>query len=132
MAATVSSETLSERLERNFDLESATLKALPKKAEAQDLWILSDFIHHPEGLHPELVERTKVWMDSLKLETAVTSIRLIPGNHDKRFLQWAVKLPLELHENGIVRDAFIFVPDESEVVLKDGVSAKAQLFTHRF
>jgi DNA ligase-associated metallophosphoesterase len=112
--------------DRNFDLEANTLKSLLKNLGAVELWILGDFIHHPEGLHPELVERMRVWIESLRSETAVTSIKLIPGNHDKLFLQWASKLPLELHENGIVRDGFIFVHDESEVNLKDEVNSKDQ------
>ena len=104
--------------EQSFDREAKILKDLLQHHEAKELWILGDFIHHPEGLHTDLLRRMQEWMESVKIDTSVEIIKLIPGNHDQRFLQWAKSLPLEVHEQGIIKDQFVFVHDEAD--LKQG------------
>jgi DNA ligase-associated metallophosphoesterase len=105
--------------EMNFEAEAEILKKCLEETGAKELWFLGDFIHHPEGLHSDLALRMTNWLRNITLELNLKAIRLIPGNHDKRFLDWSKQLPLIVHENGIVRGDFIFVHDERDIAGND-------------
>ena len=92
----------------SFKNESKILEKLFAQTQAKEWWILGDWIHHPQGLHPALIDEISSWM-SRQLRTGLKSIRFVPGNHDRGFEKWVNDFPVEVHQNGLERDSFLFL-----------------------
>jgi DNA ligase-associated metallophosphoesterase len=90
--------------ESAFESESAILTALAKRVEAREIWVLGDFIHHPQGLTASLREKLGQWGQSL----GDVKVTLIPGNHDRSAREWAPACGLALAPEGIHRGEFEF------------------------
>ena len=96
----------------SFVTESKILTAALVASGARELWILGDFIHHPDGLHETLFNELCNWLTYLKAELNI-EVFFVPGNHDRKFKEWAVKLPLKICPQGIETDCFIFLHEPS-------------------
>ncbi|MBC7396003.1 MAG: ligase-associated DNA damage response endonuclease PdeM [Bdellovibrionales bacterium] len=92
----------------SFEMESEILYHLLKSTGARELWILGDFIHHPKGLDADLLDRLHAWLLSLQVELKV-EVAFVPGNHDRKFKEWAANLPLKIHPEGIRSGDFCFL-----------------------
>jgi DNA ligase-associated metallophosphoesterase len=89
--------------------ERNVLENLIEKLRPVEWWILGDFIHHPEGLPDAFWQQLKSWCeDLLEKSPSLTSIHLVPGNHDRSYPRWTVSLPIAVDAKGIERGAFFF------------------------
>lgn len=98
----------------SFTIESKILTSALIASGARELWILGDFIHHPDGLHESLFLELKNWLEYLASELKV-EVSFIPGNHDRKFNDWAAKLPLKLCPSGIQTEHFTFLHEPPRV-----------------
>jgi DNA ligase-associated metallophosphoesterase len=92
--------------DQSFTQESPILARAIAENQIQEWWILGDFIHHPQGMHQQLLQNISQWMRSLAIP-----IKLIPGNHDRLLAQWAGELEFEVKHQGIDVDGFRFRHD---------------------
>lgn len=99
--------------ERSFELESKILESALARAGANELWILGDFIHHPEGLHSVLLGQITAWLHALQQKLKL-QISFVPGNHDRKYREWTRDLPLRVFPQGIERAGFLFLHDPSK------------------
>jgi DNA ligase-associated metallophosphoesterase len=101
--------------EQSFQSESTLLKTTAIAQGASELWILGDFIHHPQGLHAELLAQIYAWLHGLFVDTSIKMVKLVPGNHDRKIKEWAKDLPLTVCAEGIREGEFLFLHEPPAV-----------------
>jgi DNA ligase-associated metallophosphoesterase len=89
--------------EVSFEKESKLLVELSRGMEAKELWILGDFIHHPQGVTEEIRSGLRAWTNELKLP-----VTLIPGNHDRGISSWIRDSGIDVAGEALVRKDFEF------------------------
>lgn len=97
--------------ETSFARETVLLEKMFAHTEAKEWWILGDFIHHPEGLEEDFLERMVKWCKERLVQNGGTlnAIRFVPGNHDRQLKKWIDRFPFVFEKDGIIRDSFQFL-----------------------
>jgi DNA ligase-associated metallophosphoesterase len=95
-----------------FESESAILASLVARTQAREIWVLGDFVHHPQGLTEALREKLRHWVEAIRSggrsRDGGVKITLIPGNHDRSAREWAPACGITLAPEGIRRGEFEF------------------------